>query len=83
LGSAIQLPLTKAFQLADTSVVLPFDFLELVWASLVGLLLFAEVPDAWTWIGGSVIFTSSVYVAVRERRTDTAGGRTTAGARDG
>jgi drug/metabolite transporter (DMT)-like permease len=68
LGSAIQLLLTKAFQLADTSVVLPFDFLKLVWASLFGLLLFGEVPDALTWIGGTVIFASSVYVAVRERR---------------
>jgi drug/metabolite transporter (DMT)-like permease len=68
LGSGVQLFLTKAFQLADTTVVLPFDFLKLVWASLFGLLLFGEVPDALTWIGGTVIFASSVYVAVRERQ---------------
>jgi drug/metabolite transporter (DMT)-like permease len=70
LGSGVQLFLTKAFQLADTSVVLPFDFLKLVWASLFGLLLFGEVPDALTWIGGTVIFASSVTIAVRERRAE-------------
>jgi drug/metabolite transporter (DMT)-like permease len=67
-GSAIQLCFAKAFSLADTSVVLPFDFLKLVWASLVGFLLFAEIPDLWTWVGGTIIFASSVYIAYRERR---------------
>jgi len=68
LGSMVQLWLSKAFSLADTSVVLPFDFLKLVWASLFGLMLFSEIPDVWTWVGGIVIFSSSVYVAYRERR---------------
>lgn len=72
LGSLVQLCLSKAFAMADTSVVLPFDFLKLVWASLFGLVLFAEVPDLWTWVGGIVIFTSSVYVAYRERHAGAA-----------
>ena len=68
LGSIVQLSLARAFSLADTSVVMPFDFLKLVWASLLGVLLFAEIPDIWTWIGGGVIFASSSYIAYRERR---------------
>ncbi|WP_331283317.1 DMT family transporter [Futiania mangrovi] len=67
-GSAVQYFLTRAFSLADTTLVLPFDFLKLVWASIAGLFLFQEVPDIWTWIGGSVIFASSFYIAYRERR---------------
>ena len=67
LGSIIQFCLAKAFSLADTTVVLPFDFLKLVWASLFGLVLFSEVPDLWAWIGGIIIFSSAVYVAYRER----------------
>ena len=74
LGSVVQLCLSRAFALADTSVVLPFDFLKLVWASLFGLILFAEVPDLWTWVGGTVIFASSIYVAYRERRSGEAAG---------
>nr|WP_037255414.1 DMT family transporter [Rhodovibrio salinarum] len=71
LGSVVQLSLSRAFALADTSVVLPFDFLKLVWASLFGIVFFAEVPDLFTWVGGSMIFVSSVYVAYRERRPRT------------
>lgn len=68
LGNAVQLGFSKAFALAEATVVLPFDFLKLVWASVLGYLLFAEVPDHWTWIGGTAIFVSSCYVAYRERK---------------
>lgn len=67
-GSMIQYCFAKAFSLADTSVVLPFDFLKLVWASIFGFLVFQEIPDAWTWVGGTVIFAGSFYIAYRERR---------------
>lgn len=67
LGSVIQFCFAKAFSLAETTLVLPFDFLKLVWASLFGFLLFAEIPDLWTWVGGIIIFASAVYVAYRER----------------
>lgn len=70
LGSIIQFCLAKAFSLAETSVVLPFDFMKLVWASLFGYVLFAEFPDVWSWIGGSVIFGSAVYIAYRERKVE-------------
>lgn len=67
LGSVIQFCLAKAFSLADTTLVLPFDFLKLVWASLFGYLLFAEVPSVWAWIGGTIISASAFYIAYRER----------------
>lgn len=67
LGSIIQFSLAKAFSLADTTLVLPFDFLKLVWASIFGYLLFAEVPSLWAWIGGMIISASAFYIAYRER----------------
>lgn len=68
LGSGAQLCLAQAFSEADATVVLPFDFLKLVWASLFGWLFFAEVTDLMTWVGGTVIFASATYVAIRERQ---------------
>lgn len=68
LGNAVQFGFSKAFQLADATVVLPFDFLKLVWASIIGFLLFQELTDLWTWVGGTVIFAASFYVAYRERQ---------------
>jgi drug/metabolite transporter (DMT)-like permease len=68
LGNTVQYGFSKAFQLADATVVLPFDFLKLVWASIIGFLIFSEMPDIWTWVGGIIIFAASFYVAYRERQ---------------
>jgi drug/metabolite transporter (DMT)-like permease len=62
------LAMAQSFKEAEVTVVLPFDFTRLIWASVFGYLLFAEVPDLWTWAGGVVIFASTTYIAVRESR---------------
>lgn len=56
----------SAFKRADSTALLPLDFLRLFWASAVGFLMFSEVPDLWAWIGGGVIFCSATYIAFRE-----------------
>jgi drug/metabolite transporter (DMT)-like permease len=43
------------------------DFTRLLWASLLGFIIFNEIPDVWTWIGGAVIFAAVTYVALQER----------------
>ena len=47
---------------ADATVVLPYNFTRLIWAALFGFLFFAEIPDIWTWVGGMVIFISSIWL---------------------
>ncbi|MDE2664675.1 MAG: DMT family transporter [Acidobacteriota bacterium] len=66
LGSAGQICLAQAFKMAEASSVLPFDFLQLIWAALLGFLVFGEVPDRWVWLGGTLIFISSTYLALKE-----------------
>ncbi len=68
LGSGAHVCLAHAFKIADTSVVLPLDFTRLIWASLLGYFLFAEVPAFWTWLGGAMIFLATTYIAYREAR---------------
>ena len=58
--------LAQAFKFSDTTFVMPLQFTKLIWASLIGLFIFAEQPDIWTWIGGVVIFISVVYITYRE-----------------
>ncbi len=48
---------------ADATVALPFNFTRLIWAALFGFLFFAEIPDLWTWVGGTVIFAASIWLA--------------------
>lgn len=72
LATLSHLAMTQAFKVADLSVTQPVEFLQLVWATLLGLYVFGEVPDFFTWIGGAVIVASASYIAHREavaRRT--------------
>lgn len=67
-GTIAQTSMNQALKLADASAVLPVDFTKLIWAALLGFLIFAEIPDAWTWIGGAMIFASATYIGIRESR---------------
>jgi len=66
-GTAAQLGLAESLKRAEATFVLPFEFLRLIWAALLGFLMFSEVPDVYTWLGGGVIFASTLYLAYRER----------------
>ena len=67
-GSLTQWSIAQAFHEADATVVLPFDFTKLIWASVIGYVFFAEIPDPLTLLGGSIILASITYVAYRERQ---------------
>ena len=68
IGTLAQLSITQAFRQADSSVVLPMDFTKLIWASILGYFLFAELPDIWAWIGGAVVFSGVLWVGYSEAR---------------
>jgi drug/metabolite transporter (DMT)-like permease len=68
LGAFAQWALAQALRSTSTNVVMPIDFLRLVWGTLIGLAVFSEIPDIYTWIGGVVIFGSSTWLTWRERR---------------
>jgi drug/metabolite transporter (DMT)-like permease len=59
---------TRAFVQADASAVMPFDYTRLPFVAVVGYLLFAEVPDGWTWVGAAIIAGAAIYIAQRESR---------------
>ncbi len=61
--------LTQAFRSTQITVTQPVQFLQLVWATLLGMLVFDEQPSLWTWIGGGIIVGSATYIAHREAVT--------------
>ncbi len=75
-GSAAQMTLSQALRETEPTAVLPFDFLKLIWISLLAAWFFDEIPDVYTWIGACVIFASGVYIANRERRRSRGAHRT-------
>jgi len=68
IGTFSQLGVTRAFQLADASLVAPVDFLRLPFVALVGWLWFAQIPTFATWIGAALIFGAIMVMASSARR---------------
>jgi drug/metabolite transporter (DMT)-like permease len=55
-----------AFRYGDASVLAPFTYTQLLWATTFGMLVFGAVPDRWTIAGAAVIVASGIYTAHRE-----------------
>lgn len=72
LGSLGHYCLNRGFVVADISATQPVKFLDLIWASIMGYLLFANVPTQTTIMGGAVIFVASVWIARSEARRSAA-----------
>lgn len=70
-GTVGHLAMTRSLQTADAGAVMPLDFTRLVWASLLGYLLFNEIPDIPTLVGGAVIVGAATYIIIRESRIKT------------
>ena len=68
LGTLAHYCLTRAFALSDISATQSLRFLDLVWASILGWLVFGDVPSQWTWAGALVILGATVWIARRESR---------------
>ncbi|MBK5263839.1 MAG: DMT family transporter [Alphaproteobacteria bacterium] len=66
-GGVGQLCLTGALRWAPVSVVLPMDYSSLLWATLLGWLIWDYWPGGSTWAGAILIVGSGLYIAWRER----------------
>ena len=62
LGTAGHFLLIRAFQTAPASTLSPFLYVYLLWATMLGWLLFGDVPAITTVAGALVIFASGIYV---------------------
>ncbi|MDA0674811.1 MAG: DMT family transporter [Proteobacteria bacterium] len=67
-GSTGMFCFNRAFRAAEASVVAPFDYARLIFAAILGYVIFGEIPDRWTWAGATVIFAAALYTLHRERR---------------
>ena len=68
LGGVGQLFLTEALRRANVAVVAPFDYTQMVWATLFGFFIWHEIPKVFTWAGALVVAGSGVYILLRETR---------------
>ncbi len=68
LGVAAHFCLIKAFELAQASLLAPFNYSKLLWATLLGYLVFGDLPSLNTLAGCALIVAGGLYVIWREAR---------------
>jgi drug/metabolite transporter (DMT)-like permease len=67
-GSLAHYALITGLQLAEASAVQPYTYTLLVFAAFWGLVVFGDIPDAWTILGATIIVGSGLYTWYRERQ---------------
>ncbi len=68
LGAAAHFFTICAFNVAQASFLAPFNYVRLIWATVLGYLIFGDVPGSHVLIGSAVVVASGLYVMMRERR---------------
>jgi len=66
-GATGHLLVIKALELTPASVLQPFNFVQILWATLAGFVVFGDLPDAATVAGAGLVVGSGLYVWWRER----------------
>jgi drug/metabolite transporter (DMT)-like permease len=56
-----------AYRYAPASLLVPFSYMQLIWSTTFGYLIFGNLPDFWTWLGAGIVIASGIYTAHRER----------------
>jgi drug/metabolite transporter (DMT)-like permease len=57
---------SRAFSMTETALVAPFHYVQLLWGTLFGIVIFSTVPDFWTALGASFVVMSGLFLIYRE-----------------
>lgn len=68
LGGLGQIFMTESYRYASASVIAPFDYTSLIWALLLGYLVFGELPSGYVYFGAIIVAGAGLFVIWRERQ---------------
>lgn len=68
LNAAAHFLMIDSLRLGDASLVSPFRYTSLVWAAILGILVWNDWPDLWTVAGAAIIVSGGIYIIEREPR---------------
>ena len=68
IGGVSHQILIFGFRYASASLLAPFQYTVIIWATFYGYFIFGDLPDAWTLAGTALIVAAGVYVWLRERK---------------
>lgn len=67
-GGVGQVLMTMSYRYASASTLAPFDYVAIVWALALGLVLFGQVPDGAVLAGAAIVVSAGLFIVYRERR---------------
>lgn len=67
-GTLGHLCITRGFKAADASLAMTFEYVRMPMSAAVGVVVFAERPTVWTFLGAGIVALSSAYIAHRESK---------------
>jgi drug/metabolite transporter (DMT)-like permease len=68
-GGFGQLALCYSYRYAEASALAPFDYSSMVWAVMIGMMLFDELPGIHVWGGAAIVIAAGLLIFWREKRT--------------
>ncbi|MBS0220631.1 MAG: DMT family transporter [Proteobacteria bacterium] len=69
IGAIAHYALIRALDYAEAGALQPYAYTLLVWATLMGFLVFDNVPDGWTMLGAAIVVASGLYTWHHDWRT--------------
>ncbi len=66
IAASGQYCMIRGYRIGETTAITPFDYTRLLFASLIGIFIFAEPLEIWTIVGALIIVASTLYIALRE-----------------
>ena len=67
LSGYAHLLVVRAFRMAPLSLLAPFQYFEIISATILGYALFGDFPNLWKWVGIAIIVGSGLFIIWRER----------------
>jgi drug/metabolite transporter (DMT)-like permease len=68
MGALGHFLLIKAYEVAEAGTIQPFAYFQLVFVTILALVVFDERLDAWTIAGGALILAAGLYTLIRQAR---------------
>jgi len=68
IGGVAQIMITSSFRFGPVSMLAPFDYASMIFATLIGWLVFSEIPTPAILIGAGLVMTGGVLIIWRERQ---------------
>ena len=68
LGSLAHIIQAQSYKEGDVTLIEPAGFIRLIWAALIGFIIFDEQPIIWSWVGGVVIMVGIIMLIKNDNK---------------